>query len=79
MSERSASALLTVGLNVIVVLCLVLATVRAQDEPGRSAAELMDVLMWNREPVGGPFALVDHNGKPRTQGDFEGRVLLRYF
>ena len=28
----------------------------------------MDVLMWNREPVGGPFALVDHTGKPRTRG-----------
>lgn len=28
----------------------------------RSAAELMDVLMWDREPVGGPFALIDHTG-----------------
>ena len=25
------------------------------EPPQRSAAELMDVLMWNREPVGGPF------------------------
>jgi protein SCO1/2 len=54
------------------------APVRAQ-EPERSAAELMDVLMWNREPVGGPFALVDHNGKARTQADFEGKFLLIYF
>ena len=29
----------------------------------RSAAELMDVLMWSREPVGGPFALIDHAGR----------------
>ena len=28
----------------------------------RSAAELMDVVMWNREPIGGAFALIDQNG-----------------
>jgi SCO1/SenC len=49
------------------------------DAPPRSAAELMDVLMWNREPVGGPFALVDHTGTPRTDQDFRGKVLLVYF
>lgn len=45
----------------------------------RSAAELMDVLMWNREPVGGPFTLVDHEGRPRTDADVRGRLLLVYF
>lgn len=45
----------------------------------RSAAELMDVLMWNREPVGGPFALVDHTGTLRTDADFRGKLLLIYF
>ena len=45
----------------------------------RSAAELMDVLMWNREPVGGPFRLVDHTGKARTDSDYRGRLLLLYF
>jgi protein SCO1/2 len=25
--------------------------------PERSAAELMDVVMWNREPIGGPSRL----------------------
>ena len=35
--------------------------------------------MWGREPVGGPFALVDHNGKPRTEQDFRGKLLLVYF
>ena len=45
----------------------------------RSANELMDVLMWNREPVGGPFALTDHNGRLRTDADFRGKVMLIYF
>ncbi len=39
----------------------------------------MDVLMWDREPVGGPFALVDHLGKARTDADFRGKLLLIYF
>src|SRR3954447_12081349 len=45
----------------------------------RSAAELMDVLMWNREPVGGPFELIDHNGRRRTDREFRGRLMLIYF
>jgi cytochrome oxidase Cu insertion factor (SCO1/SenC/PrrC family) len=44
--------------------------VSAEDQP--SAARLMDGLMWNRGPIGGPFALVDHTGKPRTDADFRG-------
>src|SRR3954447_11428254 len=51
----------------------------ADDASARSAAELMDVLMWNREPVGGPFALVDHTGTAKTDQDFRGKVLLVYF
>ncbi len=69
-------ALLAVGASIVLTL---LAPVRAQDESERSAAELMDVLMWNREPVGGPFVLVDHNGKTRTQADFQGKLMLVYF
>jgi cytochrome oxidase Cu insertion factor (SCO1/SenC/PrrC family) len=45
----------------------------------RSAAELMDVLMWNREQIGGPFALVDHTGQQRTNADFRGKLLVIYF
>jgi protein SCO1/2 len=44
-----------------------------------SAAELMDVVMWGREPIGGPFSLIDHDGKPRTDADFRGKLLLIYF
>lgn len=52
---------------------------RGETPPRRSAAELMDVLMWNREPVGGPFALIDQAGRPRTEADFRGRLLLVTF
>ena len=45
----------------------------------RSAAEIMDILMWSREPVGGRFALIDHTGKPRTNEDFRGKLMLIYF
>jgi cytochrome oxidase Cu insertion factor (SCO1/SenC/PrrC family) len=45
----------------------------------RSAAELMDVVMWKREPIGGPFALTDQNGQHRTDADFRGKILLVYF
>ena len=32
-----------------------------------------------REPVGGPFALIDHTGTPRTDADFRGKLMLIYF
>ena len=51
----------------------------AQSPPQRSAAELMDAVMWSREPIGGPFALTDHTGKPRTDADFRGKLMLVYF
>ncbi|KJC57787.1 electron transporter SenC [Bradyrhizobium sp. LTSPM299] len=63
-------------------LWLTLASVHAGDAPAqstRSAAEIMDILMWNREPVGGPFALTDQTGHVRTNSDFRGRLMLVYF
>jgi protein SCO1/2 len=45
----------------------------------RSAAEIMDILMWGREPIGGPFGLIDHTGRPRTNADFRGKLMLVYF
>jgi cytochrome oxidase Cu insertion factor (SCO1/SenC/PrrC family) len=60
---------------------LLLATpaLQAQDRSERSAAELMDAVMWGKEPIGGPFDLVDHRGKRRTDVDFRGKLLLVYF
>ena len=63
-------------------LWLTLAPALAGDAPAqsaRSAAEIMDILMWNREPVGGPFALTDQAGHARTDRDFRGRLMLVYF
>jgi cytochrome oxidase Cu insertion factor (SCO1/SenC/PrrC family) len=62
-----------------VILWLAFAPAAAADAPTRSAAEIMDILMWNREPVGGPFELTDHTGKPRTNSDFRGKLMLVYF
>ena len=35
--------------------------------------------MWGTEPIGGPFSLVDHTGKHRTDTEFRGKLLLIYF
>nr|WP_244626863.1 SCO family protein [Bradyrhizobium ivorense] len=60
-------------------LWLTLTAATAGDAPARSAAEIMDILMWNREPVGGPFTLTDQAGHERTDRDFRGRLMLVYF
>jgi protein SCO1/2 len=60
-------------------LWLALTPLRAADAPARSPAEIMDILMWNREPVGGPFELTDHTGRTRTERDFRGQLMLVYF
>jgi cytochrome oxidase Cu insertion factor (SCO1/SenC/PrrC family) len=61
------------------MLSLLLALACPNGAQARSAAETMDILMWNREPVGGPFELVDHTGKPRSDRDFRGHLMLVYF
>jgi protein SCO1/2 len=35
--------------------------------------------MWNKGPIGGPFALTDQDGRPRSDADFRGKLLLVYF
>jgi hypothetical protein len=36
-------------------------------------------LVCGRESIGGPFALVDHSGAPRTDPEFRGKLVLLYF
>ncbi len=35
--------------------------------------------MWARGPIGGPFALIDHNGRRRTDAEFRGKLMVIYF
>ena len=69
------------GLIAVALLAAVLTPhlVPAQQQSSRTAAELMDVVMWGKEPIGGAFALTDHAGKPRTDRDFLGKLLVVYF
>jgi protein SCO1/2 len=65
-----------VGLVLAAGLLGAVPVAHAQSE--RSAGELMDAVMWGKEPIGGPFTLVDHTGKPRTDADFRGKLMLVY-
>jgi protein SCO1/2 len=45
----------------------------------QTAAEMMDDLMYGRGSIGGPFTLVDQDGKPRSDSEFRGRLMIVYF
>jgi hypothetical protein len=49
----------------------------AAEQP--SAAQMMDDLMYGRGSVGGPFTLTDHTGKPRSDTEFRGKLMIVYF
>jgi cytochrome oxidase Cu insertion factor (SCO1/SenC/PrrC family) len=51
----------------------------AGDAATPTAAELMDALMWNHGPIGGPFDLIDQDGRRRTDAEFRGNLLILYF
>jgi protein SCO1/2 len=65
--------------GLMLAAALLIAALPAQAQSERSAGELMDAVMWNKEPIGGPFALTDHTGKSRTDADFRGKLMLVYF
>jgi len=44
-----------------------------------SAAQMMDDLMYGRGPVGGPFTLIDHTGRVRSDTEFRGKLMIVYF
>jgi protein SCO1/2 len=43
------------------------------------AAQMMDDLMYGRGTVGGAFTLTDQNGRPRSDADFRGKLMIVYF
>jgi protein SCO1/2 len=49
----------------------------AEEQP--SAAQMMDDLMYGRGSVGGPFTLTDPDGKPRSDSEFRGKLMIVYF
>jgi cytochrome oxidase Cu insertion factor (SCO1/SenC/PrrC family) len=49
----------------------------AAEQP--SAAQMMDDLMYGRGTVGGAFTLTDQNGRPRSDADFGGKLMIVYF
>ncbi len=65
--------------SVTLVALALLGSAAAQEPDPDRAAKLMDDLMWGRGKVGGPFALIDQNGKQRTNSDFRGKLLLVFF
>ncbi len=62
---------------ITVALSFPVAPIVAEEQP--SAAQLMDDLMWSRGPIGGPFTLIDHTGKLRSDTEFRGKLMLIYF
>ena len=65
--------------GLVAVLCLLPSVTLADPLSQASPAEIMDILTQGREPVGGPFALIDHHGRARSDVDFRGSLLLVYF
>jgi protein SCO1/2 len=67
----------------LATLLLAQAAPHAQEAPqggsARTAGELMDAVMWGKEPIGGPFELTDHTGQRRTDADFRDKLMLVYF
>ena len=62
------------------LLALLLAAASAAGaQEMRSPGAMMDALMWGKEPVGGPFALVDQHGVTRSDAQFHGKLALLYF
>ena len=64
---------------VLVLVTLALNPALSQEPDPARAARWMDDLMWGHGHVGGPFALIDHTGRKRTDADFRGKLLIVYF
>ena len=52
----------------------------AQEQPSaEQAQQMMEDLMYGRGTVGGPFTLTDTTGKPRSDSEFRGKLMIVYF
>jgi cytochrome oxidase Cu insertion factor (SCO1/SenC/PrrC family) len=76
-SRRPRDGVLALALSCMLIAALVPA--RADDAADPSAAALIEALLEGREPVGGPFDLIDQAGRHRTDADFRGKLVLIYF
>jgi hypothetical protein len=54
-------------------------TALAEGSADPSATALVEALVTRRQPVGGPFDLIDHTGRRRTDADFRGKLVVLYF
>jgi cytochrome oxidase Cu insertion factor (SCO1/SenC/PrrC family) len=55
------------------------APLAANEAADPSPTELIEGLLSGRAPVGGPFELTDQSGHRRTDADFRGKLVVRYF
>jgi protein SCO1/2 len=66
---------------VLVTFAVGLGVAYAEDvQPDQAtAARMMDDLMYGHGTVGGPFTLIDHTGRTRSDSDFRGKLMIVYF
>jgi protein SCO1/2 len=78
-TPRKTPSRTAVVLGVIAVLLAVAGGGYFSIGPERLASMFGGKPEISNVPIGGPFTLTDQNGKPRTQADFAGKLMLIYF
>jgi len=63
----------------VALTCILLPLQLAAQTREPSPTELIESLLAGRDPVGGPFQLIDHTGRQRSDTDFRGKLLVIYF
>jgi protein SCO1/2 len=76
-TRAPARALRRAAACLVAALLCASAPTAAEEQP--SAQRSMDDLMWSRGPIGGPFTLIDHTGRLRSDSEFRGKLMLIYF
>src|SRR6266704_4077281 len=76
---RSCRYLLTSWLAVSSILFGGFSPALAEGPAEPSATALIEALVTRRQPVGGPFDLIDHTGRRRTDAEFRGKLVVLYF